>query len=93
MSHSKIGAATLWLHFASIAVVRTLHLRNVPDEVAERLERLARREGMSLNALSVRELARIARRVDNPELLEGLPDLDIRAEEVVADVERGRPGE
>lgn len=73
--------------------MRTLHLRNVPDEVAERLERMARREGMSLNALSVRELAQVARRADNAELLEGLPDLGVSAVEVVADIEHGRFGE
>lgn len=71
--------------------MRTLHLRNVPDEVAERLERLAAREGLSLNMLAVRELASVSRRVDNPDLLGDLPDLRVRADEVVADVEAGRP--
>lgn len=70
--------------------MRTLHLRNVPDEVAERLERLAAREGLSLNMLAVRELASASRRVDNPDLLGDLPDLRVSAEEVVADVETGR---
>jgi predicted nucleic acid-binding protein len=37
--------------------MRTLYLRNVPDDVAERLERMARREGMSLSAFATRELA------------------------------------
>lgn len=70
--------------------MRTLYLRNVPDEVGERLERLAAREGMSLSAFASRELAAISRRADNPALLAGLPDLGVEADAVVADVEAGR---
>lgn len=71
--------------------MRTLYLRNVPDEVGERLERLAAREGLSLSAFASRELAAISRRADNPALLAGLPDLGVDADAVVADVEAGRP--
>jgi plasmid stability protein len=70
--------------------MRTLYLRNVPDEVGERLERLAAREGMSLSAFATRELALVARRADNPALLAGLPDLGVDAAVVVDDVELGR---
>mgnify|MGYP000965442295 FL=1 len=70
--------------------MRTLYLRNVPDEVGERLERLAEREGLSLSAFATRELASISRRADNPALLAGLPDLRVDADAVVADVEAGR---
>jgi len=70
--------------------VRTLYLRNVPDDVGERLERLAGREGISLSTFAVRELASISRRADNPALLAGLPDLGVDADAVVADVEAGR---
>ena len=70
--------------------MRTLYLRNVPDEVGERLERLAAREGLSLSAFATRELASISRRADNPALLAGLPDLGVDADVVVADVEAGR---
>lgn len=70
--------------------MRTLYLRNVPDGVGERLERLAAREGMSLSAFASRELAAISRRADNPALLAGLPDLGVEADAVVADVEAGR---
>lgn len=70
--------------------MRTLYLRNVPDEVGERLERLAEREGLSLSAFATRELASISRRADNPALLAGLPDLGVDASVVVADVEVGR---
>ena len=70
--------------------MRTLYLRNVPDEVGERLERLAEREGLSLSAFASRELAAISRRADNPALLADLPDLGVDASVVVADVEAGR---
>ena len=72
--------------------MRTLYLRNVPDEVVDRLERLAAREGMSVSALAVRELAAATRRVDNPRLLGELPDLGIDPGELVADVEASRSG-
>lgn len=70
--------------------MRTLYLRNVPDDVGERLERLADRENLSLSAFATRELAAISRRADNPALLAGLPDLGIEAEAAIADVEAGR---
>jgi len=63
--------------------MRTIYLRNVPDEVAENLERLAGREGISLNAFSVRELAIVARRADNAALLGALPSLDVDPGEVI----------
>ena len=70
--------------------MRTLYLRNVPDDVVERLERLAAREAMSFGALAVRELAEVSRRADNPALLGDLPDLGIDPAELVSDVEVGR---
>ena len=70
--------------------MKTLYLRNVPDDVGERLERLAAREGLSVSAFATRELALIARRADNPALLAELPDLAVDAQEIVADVEAGR---
>jgi plasmid stability protein len=70
--------------------VRTLYVRNVPDEVGERLERLAAREGMSLSAFAARELAQVAQRADNPALLAGLPDLTIDAGTVTADLDARR---
>jgi plasmid stability protein len=54
--------------------MRTLYLRNVPDEVVERLERLAARQGMSMSAVAIRELTEASRRADNPRLLDALPD-------------------
>lgn len=70
--------------------MRTLHLRNVPDEVVERLERLAARNGMSVSALAVRELGDASRRADNPALLATLPDLGIDASDLVSDLAGGR---
>jgi hypothetical protein len=70
--------------------MRTIYLRNVPDKVVERLERLAARDRMSVAALAVRELEQVSCRVDNPVLLRFLPDLDIDPRSVVADVEAGR---
>lgn len=70
--------------------MKTLYLRKVPDEVVERLERLAAREGMSVGALAVRELAEVSRRADNPVLLGALPDLGIDPAAIVADLDAGR---
>lgn len=68
----------------------TLYLRNVPEDVGDRLATLAAREGMSVSAFAVRELALASARADNEALLSGLPDLDVPAESVVADIESGR---
>jgi len=70
--------------------MRTLYLRNVPDDVVERLERLAANQGVSVNAVAVRELAEASRRADNPALLGALPDLGIEGYAIVADLESGR---
>jgi len=66
--------------------MKTLYLRNVPDEVSERLSTLAAREGMSLTAFAVRELTESSRRADNAALLAALPDLGVPATEVVAGI-------
>lgn len=70
--------------------MKSLYVRNVPDEVGRRLEVLAAREGLSVSAFVVRELRDVARRADNPALLGELPDLGVSAEDVVADVHGGR---
>jgi plasmid stability protein len=70
----------------------TLYLRNVPDEVSERLAALAAREGLSVSAFAVRELVHVSRRADNPALLGALPDLGVAAADVVADLGSGRAG-
>jgi predicted transcriptional regulator len=72
--------------------MRTLYLRNVPDDVVERLERLAARDATSLSAVAVRELSEVSRRAENAALLGALPDLGVDAVEIVADVEADRAG-
>jgi hypothetical protein len=67
--------------------MRTLYLRNVPDAVVDRLERLAANDSMSVSAVAVRELAEASLRVDNPALLGRLPDLDIDVASIVAGLE------
>ena len=70
--------------------MKTLYLRNVPDDVSERLATLAAREGLSVSSFAVMELTRSARRADNPALLDGLPDLGVPAADVIGDLEAGR---
>lgn len=70
--------------------MRTLYLRNVPDEVVERLERLAARDATSVSAVAIRELAEVSRRADNPALLGALPDLGVDTADITAGVEAGR---
>jgi plasmid stability protein len=70
--------------------MRTLYLRNVPDDVVERLERLAARDGTSLGAVAVRELAEVSRRADNAALLGALPDLGVDLDTILDDVDVGR---
>ncbi|TPG34195.1 antitoxin [Mycolicibacterium hodleri] len=70
--------------------MRTLHLRNVPDEVMERLERLARAASTSVTAVAIRELDAATRRVDNAALMATLPDLAIPTEAIVGSVDADR---
>lgn len=70
--------------------MKTLYLRNVPDDVSERLASLAAREGLSLSAFAVRELSQASRRADNLALLGELADLEVSAQDVVAEVQAAR---
>ncbi len=70
--------------------MRTLYLRNVPDDVVGRLERLAAIDGTSVGAVAVRELADVSRRADNPRLLGALPDLHVDVTEIVDNLVGGR---
>ena len=72
--------------------MKTLYLRNVPDDVVERLERLAARDKSSVSAVAVRELAESSRRADNPALMGDLPDLDVDAAELVRHIDAERAG-
>lgn len=70
--------------------VRTLYIRNVPDEVAARLESLAAAKGVSLNTLAVRELTDAARRSFNAAILADLPELGLDLDEVAEIIREGR---
>lgn len=70
--------------------MKTLYLRNVPDEVVARLTVLAEREGGSVSAVAVRELAAASLRADNAVLLGALPDLQVGLTAIVSDIEAGR---
>lgn len=72
--------------------MRTLYLRNVPDDVAERLEAMAHEEHLSLNALAVRELTDVARRAgrDNADVLADSPSHSIPTERIVRAIDDTR---
>jgi len=70
--------------------MRTLYLRNVPDDVVRRLERLAARDGTSVGAVAVRELADVSRRADNPDLIGALPDLGVDVSQILDDLDSER---
>ncbi|HET7386359.1 MAG TPA: hypothetical protein VFJ19_06800 [Nocardioidaceae bacterium] len=70
--------------------MKTLYLRNVPDDVVERLRRLADRDAMSVGAVAVRELAEVSRRADNAALLGALPDLGADTTDILEDVHAER---
>lgn len=67
-----------------------LYLRNVPEEVLDRLRMLALRERMSVSSMAVRELTESTRRVRNLELLGELPDVGVSAADVLSALEDGR---
>ncbi len=70
--------------------MKTLYLRNVPEDVVLRLQRLAERDGTSVGAVAVRELSDVSRRADNPALMADLPDLGLDALTIVEGVEQER---
>lgn len=70
--------------------MRALHIRNVPDDVMDRLEKLARAANTSVTAVAIRELDAATRRVDNAALASTLPDLGVSTARIVEDVEADR---
>ena len=70
--------------------MRTLYLRNVPDEVVQRLERMAKYEGTSVNVVAIRELAEASRRIDNAALLGSLPHRDITMAQILENLDQSR---
>ena len=67
-------------------------MRNVPDEVVERLEQLAAREGSSVNAVVLKELASAARRTRNAEIFDALPSLVVPTADTLRAIDEGRAG-
>ncbi len=72
--------------------MRTLYVRNVPDEVVDRLEQVAAREGISVNAVVVKQLEGVARRMTNTEIFDSLPSLEISTESILKALDDGRAG-
>lgn len=70
--------------------MKTLYLRNVPEDVVRRLQQLADRDGTSLGAVAVRELSDVSRRADNPALMAQLADLDVAVCEILGGLEQER---
>jgi len=64
-------------------MARTLYIRHVPDEVAERLEQLASRAGLPLSTFALQELSETARRADNAELLQALPSANVDPSDIL----------
>ncbi|MFM7651983.1 MAG: hypothetical protein ACKO5M_03500 [Vulcanococcus sp.] len=71
-------------------MTRTLYIRHVPDDVAERLERLASRAGVPLSTFALQELSNAARRADNAELLQALPSADLGSSEILEALRQSR---
>jgi plasmid stability protein len=70
--------------------MKTLYIRNVPDDVTARLELLAARDGMSVSAFVLRELSEASRRADNAALLGALSDVGVAPEDVVGELDAAR---
>ena len=66
------------------------YIRHVPDDVAERLERLASRAGLPLSTFALQELSETARRANNAELLQALPSADIDSSEILEALRQSR---
>ena len=68
----------------------TLYLRNVPDEVVDRLRLLAESEDLSVSAMAVRELTESTRRACNKSLFASLPDLNVPVSDVLSALDEAR---
>ncbi|HJE52248.1 MAG TPA: antitoxin [Tessaracoccus flavescens] len=70
--------------------MKTLYLRNVPEELSEALEELAAKESMSVNALAVRELTAAVAYRANADLVWESPNLNVDLPVIVDAVRSGR---
>lgn len=79
---------------ASMVVMGTIYVRDVPDDVTAELKERAAAEGKSLSAYLVGELARMAARPSNAQLVEALRRRDRTQgpsySDIVAEVGAGR---
>jgi hypothetical protein len=71
-------------------MTRTLYIRHVPDDVAERLEQLASRAGLPLSTFALQELSETARRADNAELLQALPSENLNPGDILEALRQSR---
>lgn len=82
------------LHTASMIPMTTMYIRDVPDEVAATLKERAAAEGKSLSAYVAAELARIAARPTNAQIVDQLRARDRStgpsSADIVAAVQAGR---
>ena len=62
----------------------------MPDDVAERLEKLASLAGLPLSTFALQELSETARRADNAELLQALPSAAIEPAAILEALHQSR---
>lgn len=70
--------------------MKTLYIRNVPDDVAEALADEASARGTSVNSLALRELSSFARRRRNADVIRSIVPSDVDAQLVVDIIREGR---
>ncbi|MBK6886451.1 MAG: antitoxin [Tetrasphaera sp.] len=70
--------------------MKTLYLRNVPDDVSAALEELASAQSMSVSALAVRELTAAVAFRRNTDIVWSSPDLGLEVGDIVEVVRSGR---
>lgn len=71
--------------------MRTLYLRNVPDEVVERLESLSREAGMSVSAYAVKGLSMLSAQEHNRRVFARLQPIEGPSmDDVVQELHRSR---
>jgi plasmid stability protein len=79
------------MHYACTTVIT---IRNVPEDVNEKLKQRAAERGQSLQQFLLRELADVAERSPLEQrwaaALEGLPRVEVSKDEIVALIEAGR---
>lgn len=70
--------------------MRSLYIRQMPDDLMERLEQLARASATSVEAVALRQLDVATRRADNAALLATLSDLSIPTDDIVRHLHASR---